>query len=173
MYVSNVSINRQLKRRKQAAIRQVRAGKTCRSVARSVGVSKSTISRWSRAAAGHGHAGHAKSSLDVKRAGRPRKLNETQIERLKKELLKGACHHGYDSDHWTLKRITGLIAKRFGVNYEASAVWHVMKRIGWSSQKPQLRAVQRDEAQIAHWQRYVFPQLKKRTATGSQDDLLG
>ena len=109
----------------------------------------------------------------TKEGGRPRKLKDAQIEMLKKALLKGARQHGYDSDHWTLKRIAGLIEKRFGVSYEASAVWHVMQRMGWSCQKPQRRAVQRDEIQIAHWRRYVFPQLKKRTASRDQDDFLG
>ena len=82
-------------------------------------------------------------------------------------MLKGACQQGYESDHWTLKRIVDLIEPLFGVKYESSAVWHLMKRIGWSNQKPQLRTVQRDEDQIEHWRQYVFPQLKKRTAIGS------
>lgn len=164
--VSNISIKKQLERRRKAATRQLRAGMTCRVVAKSIGVSKSTVSRWNRAS-----ANSQKVIEGVK--GRPSKLSARQIGKLKTVLLKGASQQGYESDHWTLKRISDLIERLFEAKYEASAVWHLMKRIGWSRQKPQLRSVQRDEDQIEHWRQYVFPQLKKSNAAGSQDDFLG
>jgi transposase len=34
--------------------------------------------------------------------------------------------------------------------------------LGWSCQKPERRALQRDEAAIAHWKRYLWPQIKRR-----------
>jgi transposase len=147
-------------------MRQLRKGRSCRAVAKTLGVSKSTVSRWRK-------GGRCKPSGHHEATGRPRKLSTKQQEKLKAVLLKGAYERGYESDHWTLKRIADVIEREFGVTYETSAVWHVMKRMGWSCQKPQLRTVQRDEAEIERWRRYVFPQLKKRTALRSQDDFLG
>jgi hypothetical protein len=38
----------------------------------------------------------------------------------------------------------------------------LLGQLGWSCQKPERRALQRDEEAIAHWKRYVWPQVKKR-----------
>ena len=43
-----------------------------------------------------------------------------------------------------------------------TAIWYVMRRLGWSVQKPQKLVVQRRPPEIERWRRYVFPQLKKR-----------
>ena len=80
---------------------------------------------------------------------------------------------GYDTDYWTLARIARLIKRMFKVRYVNSAVWYLMDRLGWSCQKPQRVAVQRNEPEIERWRRYVFPQLKKRTLPERQVDFLG
>ena len=38
---------------------------------------------------------------------------------------------------------------------------HVMDRMGWSSQKPQRLAIQRDEEAIVSWKRRGWPRIKK------------
>ena len=83
------------------------------------------------------------------------------MERLKRQLTRGAFAQGYTEDYWTLDRIAHLIWQLFGVHYHPSAVWHVLKRMGWSSQKPQRRPLQRDELAVARWKRYRWPQIKK------------
>jgi transposase len=93
-------------------------------------------------------------------------LNARQLRRLEHQLGRGAFAHGYAEEYWTLDRIAQLIWRLFQVRYHPSGVWHLLTRMGWSSQRPQRQAVQRDDAKIAHWTRYGWPQIKKVSCPG-------
>ena len=95
------------------------------------------------------------------RSDAPRKITEKQVKRLEKALDKGAFAFGYAGDYWTLDRITQVIWQLFKVRYHPSAVWYVMDRMGWSSQRPQRRAFQRNEEAVEQWKKEVLPQIKK------------
>jgi len=43
-----------------------------------------------------------------------------------------------------------LIWDKFQVRYHPVLVWYIMKRMGWSNQRPQRQALQRDDEAIAH-----------------------
>jgi transposase len=46
-------------------------------------------------------------------------------------------------------------------------VWKLLRQgLGWSWQKPERRALQRDEAAIEHWKTHEWPRIKTRRATG-------
>jgi len=83
------------------------------------------------------------------------------LKRLERILLEGAGAQGYAEDCWTLARIAQVIWKLCGVRYHPSGVWHVLRRMGWSCQKPQRVAFQQDDKVIAHWKRYIWPRIKK------------
>ena len=89
------------------------------------------------------------------------KLSAKQRQQLVALLLKGAEAHGYRTGLWTLARVAEVIQKRFGVTYDISGVWHVLHKLGWSCQKPERRARERDEAAIAQWRRRDWPRIKK------------
>jgi transposase len=91
---------------------------------------------------------------------RPR-LSATQVGRLERELKRGAFAHGYAGDFWTLDRIGQLIWQLFAVRYHPSGVWHVLRRMGWSCQRPQRRPFGRDDEAVARWRRVVWPEIKK------------
>jgi transposase len=62
---------------------------------------------------------------------------------------------------WTLKRIGEVIRKRFGVRYSPVGVRALLRHgLGW--QKPERRALERDEAAIVQWKREEWSRLKKR-----------
>jgi transposase len=163
--MSNLSARQQREQQKAAAFALQKKGMSCRDVAQTIGTSKSSVSRWRHE--------RVSAKRTQQRAGRQCKLSESQLLLLKKELLKGAPKQGYDTDYWSLARIAILIKRMFKVRYAKSAVWYLMDRLGWSCQKPQRVAIQRDELQIERWRRYVFPQLKKRTLLERQVDFLG
>ena len=73
-------------------------------------------------------------------------------------LAKG---HGYANDLWTLGRVAKLIWMDLGVSYDPSGVWHLLRRNGWSAQKPQRRAREQDEAAVESFRRRTWPALKK------------
>jgi transposase len=84
-------------------------------------------------------------------------------------LLRGAGAAGYSTELWTLKRIGDVIRKQFRVRYSVVGVWALLRHgPGWSWQKPERRALQRDEAAIAHWKRDEWPRIKTRRARASR-----
>jgi transposase len=105
--------------------------------------------------------------------GRPPKLREDQCQQLLDLLLKGAVASGYPNELWTLDRIAEVIAREFGVYYHPNHVWRLLRRHCWSCQVPEWRALQRDEAAIAHWKRYRWPHIKKRAKTWGPSGLPG
>jgi transposase len=90
------------------------------------------------------------------------RLTAGQRKRLVRMLLQGPGKHGYATGLWTLSRVAELIAVTFGVQYHPSAVWHILRGMGWSSQKPERRARERDERAIAGWRQQDWPRIKKR-----------
>ena len=77
-------------------------------------------------------------------------------------LARGARAHGYPNDLWTTKRVAAVIAREFDVEYHPAHVSRLLAACGWSCQKPERRAVERDEAAIAHWTRYRWTAIKKK-----------
>jgi transposase len=80
-------------------------------------------------------------------------------------LTRGAVRAGYRTDLWTLPRVAALIHQAFGVRYHPAHVWKVLTALRWSCQKPERRAVERDEVAIARWTRQEWPRIKKRRST--------
>jgi len=81
---------------------------------------------------------------------------------LVKLLLRGAGKHGYSTELWTLKRVAEVIAVNFGVRYHPGHVWHVLRSMRWSNQKPERRARERDDQAVERWRREDWPRIKKR-----------
>jgi len=152
----------QLEKRRRRAIALLRAGQAYRQVARVLGASLSSVVRW--------HQAYRRAPRTGLRArpipGRPPRLTKAQQARLRQLLLRGARAAGYPTELWTLKRIAALIATQFGVRYSPVGVWKLLREgLGWSWQKPERRALQRDEAAIEHWKSHEWPWIKKRRAT--------
>jgi transposase len=59
--------------------------------------------------------------------GRPKKLTAKQSQKFRELLLTGAMARGFPNELWTLKRISTLIRKEFGVRYHPSHLWRVLQ----------------------------------------------
>src|SRR5262245_27267832 len=127
----------QLEVRHRVTVALLEAGWGVRQVARHVKVSPSSVRRWRDVAAHHAVAG-----LDAKPhpGGSQPNLNADQRQQLVDLLRQGAHAHGFRNVLWTLSRIAALIDRHFGVTYCPSGVWHLLRRLGWSPQKPAVRA---------------------------------
>jgi transposase len=148
---------KQLEKRRLYAIKLRQAGKSLTEVARWTGVDRRSIARWQKIYRAKGSDGLQARSIP----GRPIKLSRRQLQQLRRLLLKGSLAHGFPTDYWTLQRARALIWKYFRVHYTPSAIWYLLARFEWSCQKPQPYSILRDESKIAHWKRYVWPQIKK------------
>ena len=65
-----------------------------------------------------------------------------------------------------LKRVRLFIENQFGVRYSDVHVWRLLGQMGFSSQKPERRALERDEAAIQTWKKRTWPALKKARREG-------
>jgi putative transposase len=126
-------------------------------VARQTGVTRQTVAAWEKRLFEGGQR-----SLKRRTLGRPRQLGIEQERELAKLLMAGALAAGYPTELWTLPRIGKLITERFGVQYSTGHLWHLLRRLGFSCQKPEKRATQRNEEQIVRWKRHTWPALKKK-----------
>lgn len=144
------------KRRLQAA-RLFEKGASQAEVVRRLDVSRTTASRWFRAWSAEGRAGLRAAG----RAGRKPQLSSEDLTRVEQALRAGPTAHGYATDLWTLARMRDVIERVTGVRYHEGHVWRVMRKLGWSPQKPTTRARERDEEAIQRWRRTRWPALKK------------
>jgi transposase len=150
-----LSLTAARQRRLQAA-RLFAQGLSQAEVARRLGVSRQTASRWHARWLKGGRAGLAGPG----RWGRPSRLSDRDWQRVERALLAGPQAHGFDTDLWTLPRVAEVIWRTCGVGYHPGHVWWLLRRHHWSPQRPARRAVERDEAEVARWRAEEWPRIK-------------
>lgn len=153
----------ELERRRQRAIALLEKGHGPVDVARMLGVDRRSVRRWKAAYRRQGTQGIAARPVP----GRPPKLDPRERGRLERVLLKGARAAGYESDLWTCPRVAEVIAEEFGVTYHPDHIGRLLRSLGWSPQRPQRRAAERDEARIQGWIREDWPRIKKKRRGGT------
>lgn len=148
----------ELERRRRRAIALLQRGMAPVEVARHVGVDRRSVRRWR---ADHERAGPA--GVGAKPVpGRPPKLDLKRRAQLERLLLRGAEAAGYATPLWTCPRVADLVRREFGVRYHVDHVGRVLRALGWSPQKPERRARERDEAAIQRWVKVEWPRIKKK-----------
>jgi len=146
-----------LEQRRRRAIDLLKAGASITAVARGLGCSHSSVILWRDAVKQRGL-----TALKAKPApGRPPKLTAQQRAKLPRLLLRGPAAWGFATELWTTRRIATVIQRAFGVRLHRAHVSRILSALDWSCQKPERRALERDEAAIAHWKRYRWPAVKK------------
>jgi len=147
---------RQAERRRLKGGRLLLKGVAQAEVARRCAVSRPTVLEWKRRLEQGGL-----QALRNGTRGRPARLDEQMRAQLAQLLVAGARSHGYATELWTLPRIAKLIEEHFGHTFSISQVSRLLAAMGWSSQKPEKRALQRDEKAIRQWKAKRWPTLKK------------
>jgi transposase len=77
-------------------------------------------------------------------------------------LLPGPLAQGYRTHLWTTARIAEVIRGEFGVQYHRDHVGRLMHSLRWSPQKPERRALERNEQSIERWEQKAWPRIKKK-----------
>lgn len=106
-------------------------------------------------------AGGVEALYHRKPAGAKPRLTAAEKADLIAKLRQGASAHGFQGDVWTCQRIAELIKREYGVSYHPDYIGPLLRQLGWSVQRPVVRATQRDEAAIEHWVENELPRLKK------------
>jgi transposase len=147
--------------RRRRALMLLDEGLSMHEVARRVGCEASSVMRWrdTRHRKGDGVFEVGTSP------GRPQKLSAKQHQMLIRRLLKGPMAYGFSTELWTCSRIAALIEQEFGVRYHRDHIGRLMRQLGWSYQRPQRRAVERDDEAIEQGKKKRWPQVKERYRT--------
>jgi transposase len=160
----------QMERVRLRAARMFEQGTSQAEVAHRLGTSRQNVHRWHRRWQQGGRAALRAAG----RAGRRPKLDPRARRRVERALGQGALAHGFDSDLWTLQRVAVVIERLTGVRHHPSHVWRILGAMGWTLQRPQRRASERDEEAIARWVKTDWPRIRqKRAPAGRLDRVLG
>jgi transposase len=146
-----------LEARRLLAGRLLLEGSDVDEVAEIVGASQSSVRRWRQAV--------EKGGLEALKAkphpGRKPRLSGKQKRQLIKILLAGPRKAGYPTELWTCQRVAEVIAKKFHVEYHPDHVGKILHHLGWTCQKPEQRARERDDAAIERWRTRDWPRIKR------------
>ena len=146
-----------LERRRMRAVRLFEQGETQAAVARRLGVTRTTAMRWARSWGEEGREGLRAAG----RAGRKPRLTAEQLADAEAVLLAGPVAFGYPTEFWTLPRVAEVIERVTDTRYHPGHVWRLLRKLGWSRQKPTTRARERDEEAIQRWVKTTWPAVKK------------
>ncbi len=113
--------------RRAAAARLFATGLTRAEVARRLGVSRATATRWFRKLGKGGPA-----ALTAPRTlGRPPSLDAVTLATIQADLERPPMASGFALAQWSMAAIAALIERRCGVTYHRRHVARVLRRIGW------------------------------------------
>lgn len=157
MHISHTRDRAILERRRKRAGRLFAEGKNQASVARRLNVTRAAVCQW--------HAAWEKDTtkglISKGHPGFPSKLTPDKKKELKALILKGPRAAGYATDFWTVDRIRDLARKKLRIVLGYTRIWSTIIQLGFSCQKPETRAKNRNERAIADWTLKQFPRLKK------------
>jgi transposase len=156
----------QLAERRAEAIHLLEAGEMKQvEIAQHLGVTEAAVSKWKKQLADEGP-----QALQMRTAtGRPPKLDEAAKQELVKKLEEGAVAAGFPTEQWTQARVKKVIEREFGVVYHQNYISRLLDDLGWSVQKPDPRAIERDEDLIRAWLKRDWPRIKKGAAARRRD----
>ena len=143
--------------RRRRALMLVDEGLSLNEVARRIGCQASSVMRWRDRREERGDAVYEVGASP----GRPPRLSVQQKKRLVKLLLRGPMAYGHRTDLWTCDRVAQLIRREFRVRYHRNHVARLLQQLGWSYQKPERRALERDDEGIDRWKRKDLARVKK------------
>jgi len=149
-----------LEKRRLEAGELFKQDKNQRFVALKFNVTPAAVCQWHKAWKKKGQKG-----LNSKGpTGSDPKLDAKKKMKLKKLIMEGPKKFGYQTDFWTLSRIRDLAKRKLRITLGAGTVWRTVIDLGFSCQKPERRAKERDEQAITDWKLKEFPKLKKMGA---------
>jgi len=146
-----------VKKRVRAA-RMLQAGKGCAEVGLAVGVARQTVYTWKRLL----DEGGIDALRAVPEPGRPAQLDAAQLAAVRAVVLQSPTEHGFGTELWTLKRVGAVIERMHGVRFGQTQIWRILGSLGFSPQKPEKRAIERNDDAVRRWRRRTWPALKKK-----------
>jgi transposase len=128
-------------------------------LARVLGMNKATIYRWVGLKIDGGQAALLSKAIP----GRPSRLSPEQLEQLVEWVRDHTPYQlRFHFSLWTLGSIADLIEREFGLKFSAGGVRLIMKRLGFSVQRPLHQAWQRDPVLVDRWMQSEYPKIVRK-----------
>lgn len=89
------------------------------------------------------------------------RLTTEKRTKFKRAIEQGPESHGFETQLWTLSRLAVVMKKVTGVQFGHNHTWEIVRSLGFTCQKPRVRAKERDEQAIRAWKARRLPGLKK------------
>ena len=157
----------ELERRRLRAIDLLQRDVPVHVVAERLGVDRRSVRRWKRTHRGAGRAGLKARPA----AGRPPKLTPAQRKHLARLVVAGPEAAGYATSLWTCRRLVEVIKDEFEVVYHPDHVGRLLRACGFSPQRPQPRAKERDDQRVREWIQRDWAKVKKTRSPRRAPDL--
>ena len=149
----------ELERRRLRALELLQEGLQPHVVAQRLGVDRRSVRRWKRS-----YQRQGKSGLKAQPAsGRPPQLTSRQRRSSVHCILKGPQAWGFSTALWTCGRIRQLIRERFHVVYHPDPIGRLLRSCGFTPQRPQTRAKERDDQRLRLWIHEEWSRAKKNS----------
>ena len=148
-----------LRRRTVQAV--IQEGLSKAEAARVFGVSRTSVHWWIDLYQESGEDG-----LTPKRPGRPKcggRLKGWEAAAIV-NIIKDHCPDQLKMPFalWTREAVRDLIHMRFGIRYSVGMVGRLLRRWGFTPQKPVRRAYERNDERIRNWLKRKYPALRRR-----------
>lgn len=136
------------------AVDLVVAGASAAEVAETLGLHRGSVHRW--------WARFERGGRDVLKAkpvpGRPATLSDHQLARLRDILAhKDPRQLQFDFGMWTRDMIAIVVERQFDVRLHRTTIGRVLRKLGFSPQRPLRRAWQQDPEAVRTWKNETFP----------------
>jgi len=141
------------------AVQQVESGESPEIIIKAIGFHRSRIYDWI--------AKYRNGGLEALRAkkitGRPTTLNGKQIQKLYAIIVdKNPLQLKFEFALWTRDIIREVIKDQFDLKLSAVSVGRLLKKMGFSPQKPLRRAYQQDKDRVEKWLNEEYPVIYKQ-----------
>ena len=120
-------------------------------VALRMGMNRKTVYDWKK------RVENGQGFRNRKKKRRNSRLTDKQKAELKRIVDSGATSYGFPTNLSTLKRIASVIEKEFGVNYNTTYIWQLLRIMGYSAQIPIAVAMEKDNDYVKKWLSEDYP----------------
>jgi len=139
------------------AIELYQKGKSVQEIAFFFGVHRGSVSLWVKTWKESGM-----SALKCKRAIGPEpKLNDKDKKQIISWLKKSAMEFGFETPLWDCKRIQKMIKQELNKNIAISNLWETLRRWGFTPQKPEKEALEKNSKEVKRWLKEEWPKIEK------------
>src|SRR3989338_3114871 len=140
------------------SIKLYKQGKKISEISAFFGVTIDAVYKWIRK-----YKQNGKDSLRMKKAkGAEPKITKNEGKRLIKLIEKSAINYGFEIPLWDCKKIKQVIKSKFGKDIHFSNVWRMLVKLGFSPQKPEKMALERNQRKVNKWIREVWPDIEEQ-----------